>query len=535
MSGWRSARCPAWSPTRVRFCFDLVTEGTNLEGAALEINQPPAMCQLPGLRQRLRARQPDRAVPLRQRRGHGADRPGPARSRRSRWHRCARHAAAPATWRSGCMPSRPAAPAAAAPAHPPRALTHSTATADHRSRAHSRTTDAGPRRSRSDVPDRLPAAAGPSSCSRRCWPRTTSSPSATGEWLRARGVLAVEPDELARRGQDHAAGAHRRDLAGRMTHLRHRGRPGDGAGRARGSRPPGCRVVQINTGAGCHLDAEMVARGAAQRWTRRAARRGRSRTSATWSARPCSTSASRPGWCSPSVTEGADKPLKYPHMFRQADLVLLNKTDLLPYVDFDLKRYAADLRRVSPDALLLQLSATTGDGMQAWYDWLRRRIPAAARVVTCACSWAQRPCSPRSASPVAGGRHRGLAEADPAVVARHPRVRQHPEARSSSRADDPPSSSRFWNTPPDSATVPSPVRSRSGRTGRHDRGRDPVVEPGRDDRRRDPAARSSAAARTRSAPADPQLGRPPVDRGRVAADARPGSASCSSSTAAWPS
>jgi hydrogenase nickel incorporation protein HypB len=77
-----------------------------------------------------------------------------------------------------------------------------------------------------------------------------------------------------------------------------------------------------------------------------------------------------------SVTEGADKPAKYPNMFRQADLVLVNKTDLLPYVDFDLKRHAADLRRVSPSCLMLQVSASTGEGMQAWYDWLRRRTPA---------------------------------------------------------------------------------------------------------------------------------------------------------------
>jgi len=76
-----------------------------------------------------------------------------------------------------------------------------------------------------------------------------------------------------------------------------------------------------------------------------------------------------------SVTEGADKPLKYPHMFRQADLVLLNKTDLLPYVDFDVRQYMSDLRRAAPDAMLLQASVTTGDGMQGWYDWLRRRVP----------------------------------------------------------------------------------------------------------------------------------------------------------------
>ncbi len=77
-----------------------------------------------------------------------------------------------------------------------------------------------------------------------------------------------------------------------------------------------------------------------------------------------------------STTEGADKPLKYPHMFRQADLVLLNKIDLLPYIDFDVRQYASGLRKVTPDALLLQVSATTGDGMDAWYDWLRRRTLA---------------------------------------------------------------------------------------------------------------------------------------------------------------
>ena len=49
-----------------------------------------------------------------------------------------------------------------------------------------------------------------------------------------------------------------------------------------------------------------------------------------------------------SVTEGADKPLKYPHMFRRADLVLVSKTDLLPYVDFDSKRHAADVRKAAP-------------------------------------------------------------------------------------------------------------------------------------------------------------------------------------------
>jgi hydrogenase nickel incorporation protein HypB len=63
-------------------------------------------------------------------------------------------------------------------------------------------------------------------------------------------------------------------------------------------------------------------------------------------------------------------------MFRQADLVIVTKTDLLPYVDFDIRRYASDLRKVSPGAMMLKLSAVTGQGMDAWYEWLRRRTPA---------------------------------------------------------------------------------------------------------------------------------------------------------------
>jgi len=74
-----------------------------------------------------------------------------------------------------------------------------------------------------------------------------------------------------------------------------------------------------------------------------------------------------------SVTEGADKPVKYPHMFRRADLVLVSKTDLLPYLDFDTGQCEAGIRQASPQAEVLPLSATTGAGMPAWYAWLRRR------------------------------------------------------------------------------------------------------------------------------------------------------------------
>lgn len=71
-----------------------------------------------------------------------------------------------------------------------------------------------------------------------------------------------------------------------------------------------------------------------------------------------------------SVTEGEDKPLKYPDMFAAARLMLLNKVDLLPYVSFDVERCIAYARRVNPDIAVLQISATRGDGMDAWLHWL---------------------------------------------------------------------------------------------------------------------------------------------------------------------
>ena len=132
----------------------------------------------------------------------------------------------------------------------------------------------------------------------------------------------------------------------------------------------GCRVVQVNTGAGCHLDADMV---------RRALRTldppigsvvvvenvGNLVCPALFDLGETARVVVM------SVTEGADKPLKYPHMFRTADLVLLNKVDLLPYVDFDVTAFAAAVRNLKPDATICEVSATKGDGMDAWYDWLR--------------------------------------------------------------------------------------------------------------------------------------------------------------------
>jgi len=74
-----------------------------------------------------------------------------------------------------------------------------------------------------------------------------------------------------------------------------------------------------------------------------------------------------------SITEGEDKPIKYPHMFRLADLLLLNKVDLLPYLKFDLAACKDYALSVNPKLTILEVSATTGDGMHMWYDWLKTR------------------------------------------------------------------------------------------------------------------------------------------------------------------
>jgi hydrogenase nickel incorporation protein HypB len=71
-----------------------------------------------------------------------------------------------------------------------------------------------------------------------------------------------------------------------------------------------------------------------------------------------------------SVTEGEDKPLKYPDMFRAADLMLLNKCDLLPYLEFDSDEAETHARRVNPGLRVIRLSATHGRGMDEWLEWL---------------------------------------------------------------------------------------------------------------------------------------------------------------------
>jgi hydrogenase nickel incorporation protein HypB len=80
-----------------------------------------------------------------------------------------------------------------------------------------------------------------------------------------------------------------------------------------------------------------------------------------------------------SVTEGDDKPLKYPHMFRAAGIVIITKSDLLPHVDFSIDRCLANVRAVNRSIRSVVLSAITGEGIGAWYDWLKAEGTAAVQ------------------------------------------------------------------------------------------------------------------------------------------------------------
>jgi hydrogenase nickel incorporation protein HypB len=135
----------------------------------------------------------------------------------------------------------------------------------------------------------------------------------------------------------------------------------------------GARVVQVNTGAGCHLDADMVARALPAL----APPDGSVVFVENVGNLVCPALfdlGERARVVIMSVTEGADKPLKYPHMFRTADLVLLTKVDLLPHVEFDVAACVAAARRARPGVEVLEVSATRGDGLDAWYAWVRAQV-----------------------------------------------------------------------------------------------------------------------------------------------------------------
>lgn len=135
-------------------------------------------------------------------------------------------------------------------------------------------------------------------------------------------------------------------------------------------RSTGVQAVQINTGKGCHLDAHMVGHALdnldlAENGLLFIENVGNLVCPAAFDLGEAMRVVIL------SVTEGDDKPLKYPDMFAGAHLMLLNKIDLLPYVDFDVERCIEYARRINPGIQILALSARTGDGMVPWLEWLR--------------------------------------------------------------------------------------------------------------------------------------------------------------------
>jgi hydrogenase nickel incorporation protein HypB len=131
----------------------------------------------------------------------------------------------------------------------------------------------------------------------------------------------------------------------------------------------GARAVQVNTGSGCHLDAGMVER-AVPALDPAAGSLLFVENVANLVCPALFDLGEQAKVVVVSVTEGDDKPLKYPHMFATGDLVVVNKTDLLPYVDFDVDALAARARSLNPHVEVLPLSVRTGDGMEHWYTWL---------------------------------------------------------------------------------------------------------------------------------------------------------------------
>jgi hydrogenase nickel incorporation protein HypB len=141
-------------------------------------------------------------------------------------------------------------------------------------------------------------------------------------------------------------------------------------------RATGCPSVQVNTGTGCHLDAPMVERALQKLDPPSGAlllieNVGNLVCPALFDLGEAAKIVIL------SVTEGQDKPMKYPHMFRAAQLLLVNKTDLLPHVDFDVETCFDYARRVNPEIELLRVSARTGEGLDHWYGWLRARMATA--------------------------------------------------------------------------------------------------------------------------------------------------------------
>jgi hydrogenase nickel incorporation protein HypB len=138
----------------------------------------------------------------------------------------------------------------------------------------------------------------------------------------------------------------------------------------------GCPVMQVNTGPGCHLDADMIEHGLVHL-------RPRARSLVfienvgNLVCPALFDLGERAKVVAMSITEGDDKPLKYPHVFRAASVLVLTKVDLAPHVDVDPARCIEHARRINPALKVFPVAATKGHGMAEWLGWLRGELEAA--------------------------------------------------------------------------------------------------------------------------------------------------------------
>ncbi len=132
----------------------------------------------------------------------------------------------------------------------------------------------------------------------------------------------------------------------------------------------GAKAIQINTGAMCHLDAHMVGHAAADLVPDNGSGWLFIENVGNLVCPAAFDLGENKRLALLSVTEGDDKPLKYPDMFASSDVVIISKCDLLPYVPFDMERCLQAIHSVSPKAEIFELSATTGEGMDDWLNWL---------------------------------------------------------------------------------------------------------------------------------------------------------------------
>ena len=134
-------------------------------------------------------------------------------------------------------------------------------------------------------------------------------------------------------------------------------------------------VVQINTGKGCHLESDMVYKAVKKLELQNDAILMIENVGNLVCPSMFDLGESKRVVII-STTEGEDKPIKYPDMFHTADICIINKIDLLPYVNIDMEKLKNYALQVNPNLQFFEVSATTGDGMEAWYKWLKSAMSA---------------------------------------------------------------------------------------------------------------------------------------------------------------